>query len=82
MQILQAACEDLDGTIIKTADLSGEYLQIRNKEFITSQDRKNVVRWYGGLDELVDKGLVEPKGDKGQIFTVSKRGYDYIEQSK
>lgn len=82
MQILQAACEALDGTIIKTADLSGEYLQIRNKEFITSQDRKNVVKWYGGLDELVEKELVEPKGDKGQIFTVSKRGYDYIEQSK
>lgn len=82
MQILQTACEALDGTIIKTADLSGEYLQTRNKEFITSQDRKNVARWYGGLDELVEKGLVEPKGDKGQIFTVSKRGYEYIEHSR
>lgn len=65
MQILQATCEALDGTIIKTADLSGEYLQIRNKEFITSQDRKDVARWYDGLDELVEKGLVEPKGGKG-----------------
>ena len=82
LQMLQAACDTLDGTIIKTSDLSGEYIQVRDKHFITSQNRKEIVKWTDGLDELVKRGFVEVKGDKGEIFAVSKSGYDYIEQLK
>lgn len=82
LQMLQAACDALDGTILKTSDLSGEYIQVRDKNFITSQNRKEIVKWMNGLDELVKRGFVEVKGDKGEIFAVSKSGYDYIEQLK
>lgn len=82
LQMLQAAYDTLDGTIIKTSDLSGEYIQVRDKDFITSQNRREIVRWTNGLDELVKRGFVEVKGDKGEIFTVSKNGYDYVEQLK
>lgn len=82
LQMLQAACDALDGTIIKTSDLSGEYIQVRDKDFITSQNRKEIVKWTDGLDELVKRGFVEAKGDKGEIFTVSQNGHDYIEQLK
>lgn len=82
LQLLQAACDALDGTIIKTSDFSGEYIQVRDKDFITSQNRKEIVKWTDGLDELVKRGFVEAKGDKGEIFTVSKNGYDYIGQLK
>lgn len=82
LQMLQAACDTLDGTIIKTSDLSGEYIQVRDKNFITSQNRKEIVKWTEGLDELIKREFVEVKDDKGEIFAVSKSGYDYIEQAK
>ena len=61
MNEMGAACDALDGTIIKTSDLSGEYIQVRDKDFITSQNRREMVKWTNGLDELVKRGFVEVK---------------------
>lgn len=82
LQMLQVACDALDGTIIKTSDLSVKYIQVRDKDFITSQNRREIVKRTNGLDELIKRGFVEVKGDKGEIFTDSKNGYDYVEQLK
>lgn len=82
LKLLQAACEADDGTILKTTDLSGTYIETNGRNFITSQERREIARWESGLDELLNAGFVETRGTKGEIFVVSKSGYDYIEQLK
>ena len=82
LKILQTACESDDGTIIKINTLSGTYIQANGQDFITSQERREIAKWEGGLKELVDTGFIEVQGRKGEIFLVSQSGYDFIEQLK
>ena len=80
LKLLFAACEDDDGTILKTTDLSGTYIETNNKNFIVSQERREIVRWESALKELISAGFIEKQGTTDSVFTVSKSGYDYIEQ--
>lgn len=82
MKLLQAACEASDGTILKTTDLCGTYIETNGQNFIVTQARKEVAKWEGALDELLNMGFVRSEGLSGNIFVVSKSGYDYIEQFK
>lgn len=82
LKLLLAACEANDGTILKTTDLSGTYIETNSQNFITSQERREIAQWESVLEELVSAGFIETRGSKGEIFVVSKSGYDYIEQLK
>ena len=82
LKLLLSACEANDGTILKTTDLSGTYIETNSQNFITSQERREIAQWESVLEELVSAGFIETRGSKGEIFVVSKSGYDYIEQLK
>lgn len=82
MKLLQTACEASDGTILKSEDLSGTYIETNGENFIVAQERREVAKWEGALEELSNMGFIQLKGLSGDIFVVSKNGYDYIEQSK
>lgn len=79
-QLLKAACESTDGTIIKTEDLSGVNLQVGNRNFIVTQTRREVAKWESCLEELIEKDFVQGRGANGEIFVVSSKGYEYIEE--
>lgn len=81
-ELLQAACEATDGTILKTTGLSGTYIEANGRNFITSQERREVAKWESCLNELVINGLVHSQGLLGEIYVVDQKGYDYIEQLK
>ncbi|WP_288209287.1 toll/interleukin-1 receptor domain-containing protein [uncultured Catenibacterium sp.] len=82
LKLLLAACEVDDGTIFKITNLSGTYIRTNNQNFTTSQGRRAIAKWESVLEELIIAGFIERRGRKGEIFVVSKRGYDYIEQQK
>lgn len=82
MKLLQTACEASDGTILKSEDLSGTYIETNGENFVVAQERREVAKWEGALEELSNMGFIQLKGLSGDIFVVSKNGYDYIEQSK
>ena len=81
-ELLQAACEATDGTILKTTDLSGTYIEANGQNFITSQERREVAKWESCLNELVNNGFVQGRGLSGEIYVVEQKGYDYVEQLK
>ena len=81
-ELLQAACEADDGTILKSEDFSGTYISANGKNFIISQERREVAKWENSLNELVNNGFVQERGLSGSIYVVTQKGYDYIEQLK
>lgn len=81
-ELLQAACEADDGTILKSEDLSGTYIEANGKNFIISQERREVAKWENSLNELVNNGFVQERGLSGSIYVVTQKGYDYVEQLK
>ncbi len=80
--LLQTACEDEDGTIIKTSSFSGFQLQAGRKEFVISQKRRDVAEWEKCFEELLLNEFITEKGSTGEVFVVSQKGYEFIEELK
>lgn len=72
MKLLQTACEVSDETILKSEDLSGTYIETNGETFIVAQERKEVAKWEGALEKLLNMGFIQLKGLSGDIFVVSK----------
>ena len=77
LKLLQVASDTENGSILKTFDFEGTYIISNNINFITSQERREVAKWENGLEELIKLRFVEPKGD---LFFVTKLGYDFIDE--
>jgi predicted transcriptional regulator len=80
LKLLQAACEADDGTILMTRTLSGTDIQVKNLNFATSQERREIAKWEGCLDELLQNSLVQSRDQEGSVFVVTQKGYDFIEE--
>ncbi|HTP71236.1 MAG TPA: hypothetical protein VML58_03380, partial [Burkholderiaceae bacterium] len=39
-------------------------------------DHRAVATWESALQELVDRGLLGARGDRGEVYEITKRGYD------
>lgn len=68
MKLLQTACEVSDETILKSEDLSGTYIETNGETFIVAQERREVAKWEGALEELLNMGFIQLKGLSGDNF--------------
>lgn len=73
--LLKEASRDRNGTIIHLRHLGGTNLQTNGKNFIDSNERREVARWESALNELHEKGLLVERGNKGEIYEISNLGY-------
>lgn len=80
LSILESACSDPQGTIIKSATLSGLSITVGRKDFVSSQERREVAKWENAIEELEAVDFIQQRGSKGEIFVVTQKGYEYIEQ--
>lgn len=80
LSILESACSDPQGTIIKSATLSGLSITVGRKDFVSSQERREVAKWENAIEELVEVEFIQQRGSKGEIFVVTQKGYEHIEQ--
>jgi hypothetical protein len=82
-ELLVAAANDPQGSIVTFTGLNGQFIQAGQKQFGNSPDRRDMVKWEYGLEELANLGLVrEERPGKGSvmIFKVTKPGYQLAEQ--
>ncbi len=75
--LLLAACKDSGerATIMYLRYLGGIELQAGGRSFIKQGDARSAAHWKGALDELVQFGLVESLGYKGEVFEVTREGW-------
>lgn len=78
IELLSVACTSADGRIVKSKYLSGTSISAGKTEFVHSKDRKDLVEWEAALEELQVLRLVQVVGSKGEIYEVTKDGYDFI----
>ena len=64
-----------DGGIMKIRHLAGLLFQVGGENLDTSTPRKEAT-YMAALDELLNYGLVEAKGTNGQIYNLTKYGWD------
>lgn len=73
--LLKEASLDPHGHILHVRYIGGTDIQTNGKNFIQSNERREVAKWEAALEELVAQGLLVARGHKGEVFEVSSLGY-------
>jgi len=77
--LLCAAVADRYGNIVHSKDFSGEEIGASGQNFIQEQSPRNVALWNSALEELISLGLIKDLGHRGEIFVVTEKGYQAVE---
>lgn len=74
--LLKEAANDLSGMVLKFRDSTGMSLQIGGHNYIQDMKPRTIAIWESALEELLNERLITEQGVKGEIFQVTKRGYE------
>jgi hypothetical protein len=81
-ELLIEASNDSGGDIMKLAYLGGATLQTNGRNFLSDGTAREKAKWEAALNYLVDEGLVDGVGYKGEMFRVTHSGYQLADQLK
>lgn len=73
--LLLEAATDANGTITYVRMMSGPALQTNGKNFIEDNDPRSAASWEGALEELRQYRMIKDRGSKGQVFQLTREGY-------
>ena len=74
-ELLSAAAEDESGEILAIDVLDGFSIQAGRKSYGGSHGRESAL-WRGALEELVLAGLAADRGNKGQVYALTREGWE------
>jgi len=77
--LLKEAAADSHGVVMLLRHLGGTDLQTNGKNLIADRSRRTVAMWEAALQELVEDELLVARGHKGEVFEVTKKGYEVAE---
>lgn len=80
--LLVEAAQDSTGTVMKLAYIGGFTVQTNKKQFVEPGNPRSRAAWEGAISELVRYGLLEARGYKGEVFGVTRRGYELADMLK
>jgi hypothetical protein len=67
---------DSDGHVVHSKSLNGEQIFANGKSLIPNDEPKTIALWAGGLEDLIRCRCIKDRGHKGEIFEVTREGYD------
>lgn len=75
--LLAAAASDPSGRVLFERFGAGVDLHANGTSFLASkEDHRALARWESALQELVDAGLFVDRGGHGEVFEITRKGYD------
>ena len=77
--LLKTAAGASSGTILLIAVLGGRFIKTGSSTFGSEGGRESA-RWEGALNELLERDLVAARGNKGQVFELTNRGWELADQ--
>ena len=69
-----------DGNIMYLRHSGGQDIQSGGKQMVTGNDGRVVARWVGGLEDLQRRRFIKDLGHKGEVFEVTREGYDAADE--
>lgn len=79
-ELLREAVQDRSGQILAISVMGGRWIQTNGKKLGLSDDPRTQAKWKYGLEQLLNAGLLEARGHKGEAFAVTAKGYEIAEQ--
>lgn len=75
-ELLIQAALDKNGTVMRYRTMSGLGIQTNDRQFIERGDPRSEARWQAAFDQLRTFDLIRDVGHKGEVFTLTDRGYE------
>jgi hypothetical protein len=72
--LIEAASSD--GSILVIRTLGGSYVQANGKNLVEANNPRSLAIWEGAVQELVEQRLLESVGHRGEVFRVTREGYE------
>ena len=77
--MLIEASQSPDGRIMRFRTNRGLTIQTNKKGFVGERNARLEAIWEDALNQLVENNLIEDKGYKGEVFAVTRLGYEYAD---
>jgi len=75
--LLIAAAADPTGYVLYEKFGAGVDLHTNGVSLLTDKsDHRAVATWESALQELVQRGLLAARGDRGEVYEITRKGYD------
>jgi hypothetical protein len=78
-ELLLEASKDPQGCIMRLRHVQGIDVMTNGRSFVEQGNSRSRATWEGAVDELAVKGLIKDVGDKGEIYELTRNGYDLAE---
>jgi hypothetical protein len=81
--LLREAAADPGGLILFERYGEGVDLHTNDRSLLTSKaDHRALAAWEFALQELVDAGLIVERGERGEVFEITRKGYEFADRSE
>lgn len=81
-ELLIEASQSPDGKIMRLRTNQGLIIQTNKKGFVGERNARLEAIWEDALNQLIENSLIEDKGYKGEVFAVTRLGYEYADRLK
>jgi hypothetical protein len=73
--VLLEAAKDPHGTVLMLKSTGGFHLQAHGQQLVDGNDARVEAAYREAVNDLVRRHLLETRGGKGEVFTLTKRGW-------
>jgi hypothetical protein len=73
--ILLEAADDRNGIVLMTRTFDGLILQANGKQLAERKNPRSEAIWQGAMRKLLQLGLFESRGAKGEVYGITSEGY-------
>lgn len=81
INILKGAEKDIQGSVLIIKNLEGVTIQAGTDVINTAGVRREEAKAYSAVKELVKKGYLSQRDDKGHVFQLTNEAYEYIDSN-
>jgi hypothetical protein len=78
-KLLIETAKDTYGRIVKIRTFEGLSIETNGINFVEKRNPRSEAIWEGALQELCDNRLIEDKGYKGEVFAITREGYELVD---
>ena len=75
-ELLLEASQDRGGSVLVARYLGGMSVETNGRNFINKQSARVEALWEGAVQELCNHGLLQERGYKGEVFSVTTLGFE------
>ncbi|RAJ92241.1 hypothetical protein LX87_05209 [Larkinella arboricola] len=80
--LLLKIAKDPKGQVMRTRSFDGLSVTTHGQELVDRGNPRDEARWQSAIEELITNNLISDRGSKGEIFAITSKGFQLIDNLK